>query len=286
MAQTIIPASARMSGVILILVSAAVFSTAGLFAKGVSADSWAIIFWRSLFAALFMIAFAGYRRAWKAEFAGMGRVGIAAALVGALATSAYIPAFKFTTIANVTLIYAAAPFVAALIAWGWMRERPSLPVSLGSVLALAGVVIILSGSLGGLNIKGDLLALVMTLGMALWMVIYRRYPGTPTTGPMVLMCVVLMVSALVFGKPFEAPVGDIPVMAAFGLVFSVASVTLAEGAKRLPSAEVALISALETPLAPIWAILMFAEWPGKAAALGGVIILVAVFGSQLANRRR
>ncbi len=276
----------RAIGVGLILVSATVFSTGGLFIKGVSADSWSIIFWRSLFAALFMIGFTGFHGKWRSEFVGMGWTGIVAGFVGALATTVFIPAFKYTTIANVSLIYAAAPFVAAFFAWLWMRERPTLPVIFGSVLALAGVAIIMSGSLGSLNIKGDLLALLMTFGMALWMVIYRRYPNTPSTGPMVLMCAFLMMFALVFGKPFDAIPHEIPIIATFGLVFSVASVTLAEGAKRLPSGEVALISALETPLAPIWAVLMFSEWPNMLAVFGGLIVMVAVLGSQLANMRR
>lgn len=286
MEAAIIKDQQRATGVILVLVSATVFSTAGLFTKGVSADSFSIIFWRSLFAALFMTGYAAYQGKLRSEFAGMGRVGIVAGLVGAVSASAFIPAYKFTTIANVSLIYAACPFVAALIAWVWMRERPEKPVAFGAAMALAGVAIIMAGSIGSLNLTGDLLAVWMTLGMALWLVIYRRYPDTPSTGPMVLMCVLLMLSALVFGKPFEAPSHEIPIMAAFGLVFSVASLTLAEGAKRLPSGEVALISALETPLAPIWAVLMFSEWPNKLAIIGGLIVMVAVFGSQLTNMRR
>jgi len=40
-------------------------------------------------------------------------------------------------------------------------------------------------------------------------------------------------------------------MAAFGLIFAIASVTLAEGMKRIPAGETALLSTLETPLAPL-----------------------------------
>ena len=67
----------------------------------------------------------------------------------------------------------------------------------------------------------------------------------------------------------------------FGLVFALASVTMAEGARRLPAAETALISALETPLAPLWAFMVFSELPTRFTLIGGVIILLAVFGSQL-----
>jgi hypothetical protein len=40
-------------GVILIVISAITFSTAGLFTKGVEAGSWEVIFWRDLFAVAF-----------------------------------------------------------------------------------------------------------------------------------------------------------------------------------------------------------------------------------------
>ncbi|MCP4389925.1 MAG: EamA/RhaT family transporter, partial [Gammaproteobacteria bacterium] len=60
----------------------------------------------------------------------------------------------------------------------------------------------------------------------------------------------------------------------------------AEGARRLPAAETALISALETPLAPIWAFMLFAELPTRYTIVGGAIILIAVFGSQWYGRKR
>ena len=47
--------SMRGQGVLLILISAAVFSSAGLFVKGVAADSWTILFWRGLSATTFTL---------------------------------------------------------------------------------------------------------------------------------------------------------------------------------------------------------------------------------------
>jgi drug/metabolite transporter (DMT)-like permease len=124
----------------------------------------------------------------------------------------------------------------------------------------------------------------MTLGMAAYLCIYRRYPNTPAAGPAVLLSLLLVPVACVVGNPLSAPLSEIIVMCSFGLVFSVASVTMAEGARRLPAAETALISALETPLAPIWAFMFFAEMPTRYTLVGGAIILLAVFGSQFFGR--
>ncbi len=270
----------HVTGVIFIVISATVFSTAGLFVKGVESDSWTILFWRGLSAAIFTVIYIGWRGTLQREFLGMGKPGIMAAIVGALATIAFIPSFKFTSIANVSLIYAAVPFVAAAIAWLWMREKPTPAVLVASLAAFSGVVIIVGGSLHSVNLRGDLLALWMTIGMAGYLCIYRRYPNTPAAGPAVLLSLLLVPPGLFVSDPLSAPLHEIIIMCSFGLVFSLASVTMAEGARRLPAAETALLSALETPLAPLWAFMLFTEIPTIYTVVGGAIILVALFGSQ------
>jgi len=279
-------ALARKSGVILMLVSALVFSTAGLFTKGVTADAWAVIFWRGLFAALFTFFYIQWNDKIRHEFLCMGKPGWAIAFLGAAGTAAFIPAFKLTSIANVSLIYAIAPFVSACVAWMWFRERPTLPVMVASLVALLGVLLIVSGSLGNINLGGDFLALWMTLMMSLVMVIYRRYPQTPAAGPAVMASLFLLPFGFYYGDPLSSPIIEIVIMAAFGLIFALASVTLQEGARRLPPAEAALISAAETPLAPIWAWMLFSEVPPIFTIAGGAVVLLAVFGSQVINLKR
>ncbi len=272
--------SARMTGMVLVVVSAIVFSTAGIFTKGVSADAWSVIFWRGLFAAGFTLVYIVLKGTLKQEILQMGKSGLIAAIVSSLGTAAFIPAFKLTSIANVSLIYAAAPFIAAFLAWLWMHEKPSLLVIISSLASFIGVTLIIDGSIGEFNIKGDFLALWMTLMMAIVMVIYRRYPQTPGAGPMTLSSLLLLPCAWYFGEPLLAPADEIPIMALFGLIFAIASVTLVLGARYLPSSETALVSSLEAPFAICLAWLIFSEIPVTSTIIGGLVILAAVFGSQ------
>ncbi|MEM7685531.1 MAG: EamA family transporter [Pseudomonadota bacterium] len=285
MDRKILPNS-RRAGVALMIASAVMFSSAGLFAKGVTAGAWDVIFWRGVFSALLTTLFITGRRALRREFSGMGRAGLAAAVIGASGSVAFITAFKLTTVASVALIYAAAPMLAALIAWLWLGERMTRPVALACLAAFAGVGLIVSGSLGGINIRGDLLALWMTIVMATYLVIYRRYPETPSAGPMVLASILVLPPALIYGTPFDNPLSEIVIMAGFGLVFALASVAMTEGAKRLPSAETALLSTLETPLAPILAWLILTEVPAALTVWGGILIIAGIIGSQLAQSAR
>ncbi len=102
-------------GVLLVVVSAVTFSTAGLFTKGVSAGPWDVIFWRGVFAAAFTTVWTVCNGKFGDNFARMGWSGVAVAIVGALGTAAFIAAFKLTTVANVSVIYAVSPLLARII---------------------------------------------------------------------------------------------------------------------------------------------------------------------------
>lgn len=266
-------------GVMLLVAAAITYSTAGIFTKGVLAGAWAVIFWRGLFAAAFTTGWTISRGSFSHNFFNIGYSGWAVGIVGALGTAAFIPAFKLTSIANVSLIYAVAPLIAAVLAWLAIGERITARTMVGSVCALLGVGIIVSGSIGQVSLNGDVLALIMTIAMATIMVIYRKYPYTPGAGPSVLQSLFLLPPSFVLGAPFQTDLFEIFVLAAFGLLFAIASVTLAEGAKRVPSGQAALLSALETPLAPILAFIVFTEVPSIATFLGGSVVLLAVLFS-------
>jgi drug/metabolite transporter (DMT)-like permease len=255
-----------------------------LFTKGVAAGAWDVIFWRGLFAAAFTTVWTINRKTFRQNIFGMGYSGWSVAVVGALGTAAFIPAFKFTTIANVSLIYAVSPLIAALIAWFAIGEKVTSRTMAGCVGALLGVAVIVSGSLGKISLYGDLLALWMTIAMASIMVIYRKYPGTPGAGPQVLQSLFLLPFAVMLGNPFDVERTEVYILAAFGLLFAIASVTSAEGAKRIPSGQTALLSSLETPLAPVFAFILFTETPNSATFLGGSVVLFAVLFSIKTNR--
>lgn len=276
----------RRAGTILVVVSAIVFSSAGVFTNGVSTDAWGIIFWRGVAAAAFTLTYLILRGALLAEIRAFNKPAFFVTLMMAAGTAAFIPAFKLSSVANVTLIYAAAPFIAAGLSWVFIKELPTTRVILASLGAFFGVFIIVSASIGGTQLKGDFLALFMTLMMSGTMVVYRKFPSTTAALPAALSSIVLVPFALAYGDPLAVQSHELPILIAFGLVFAVASVTLSEGARRLPSAETALLSTLEMPIAPVLAFLVLSEVPSSSVILGGAIIFLAVVWSQKYNVER
>ena len=118
------PLTARIAGIALMLGAALLFSSAGLFTKGVEASAWQVIFWRGVFSAILVFAMIALRGRWRVEVHGMGRSGFMIACIGAVATAAFLSAFKLTSVAHVALIYGASPLIAALLAWLLLAELP------------------------------------------------------------------------------------------------------------------------------------------------------------------
>ncbi len=265
-------------GVILVALSAVAWSTAGVFAKGVTAEVWSILFWRGLFSAGFILVYVLWREgsATAQRFRQLGGPGWAVATIGSIATVAFISAFKFTAIANVVIVYATAPFVAAAIAWLWMRERAGRSTLVASAVALVGVVIVVGGSVGAPSLTGDLLAMVMTFGMAAMMVVIRRNPGAPMVVAGCVSSLQMMLVGWLAADPFAVSTGEIWALIVFGLVQAMGIVLLTEGARLIPASESGLLGSLEIPLAPLWAWLVLTEIPPRETAVGGVIVAAAV----------
>lgn len=265
-------------GIVLVAVSAIAWSTAGIFTKGIAADVWIILFWRGLFSAAFIALYVAWRdRATTlACFGAMGLPGWAIATIGTIATVAYLSSFKFTAVTNVVVIYATAPFVAAAIAWLAGRERTKRSTLFAAAAALVGVIIMMSGSLGTPNLTGDLLAVVMTIFMAIMLVLIRRFPTSPSVPAMALSSLQITVIACFLVDPFAVSVAELWWLVAFGLVQAGAVILLTEGTRLIPAPQAALIGSLDVPLAPIWAWLILAELPPVATFVGGAIVLAAV----------
>ncbi|MBT6825902.1 MAG: EamA family transporter, partial [Rhodospirillales bacterium] len=73
--------SPHTTGVMLVVISAMVFSSAGVFTKAVESGAWEVIFWRGVFAAGFTVAYILWRGSFRQDFVAMGRSGWAVAII-------------------------------------------------------------------------------------------------------------------------------------------------------------------------------------------------------------
>ena len=275
-------------GLILVGVSTLAWSTAGLFTRAITEDLITVIVWRGLFGSLGLLAVllvlqgpGGLR-----GFLRLGAAGWLYAAISGVGMLAYIASLRMTSIAHVAIIYAVVPFMTAGLAWAMLHERPSRDSVVASLLAFGGAVIMVGWGSDG-NLAGDALALVMTLGMALMVVIARKHPEIPTLPAGITSAGLSVILCLPFGANLSPATDQVLLMAGFGLVNSTIGFALfLLGSTLIKPIETALIGALEAPIAPLWVWLMFGETPGTATLIGATVVFVAVFWHITRQYRR
>ena len=274
-------------GPILILVSAFAFSTAGLFTRLIDVDVWTMLFWRGVFGGLFIAAYVVWRDggAALASVRRIGRAGLLAAACSTAATICFVNALRETTVADVLVINATAPFMTAVLAWAWTGVRERRSTLLASGVALLGVVVTVVPALGSGRLLGDFLALVMTLLISTMMVVIRHHRGVcmlPAASLSAFLCA-LVVWPL--AEPATATGWNFFYLVLFGTTqFGLGLLLLTLGTRLVSATRSALIGALETPLAPAIVWLVLGEVPPFMTCLGGAVVLAAVVGDLLVTR--
>ena len=278
----------HLLGVVLVTGSALVYSLAGVLTKAISADAWTVACWRGLVGGLLVFAYVGWlgrHQEMRRRFR-LGWQGWLLATVGSLASLAFIFSFKLTYVANVAVIYATAPFLAAALAWWLLREHFRLQTALAAVLSVVGIVVVFAGSLGTGSLAGNVVALLMTFGSALYMVLIRRFRDSPVVLAGGVSALQLFVVGWLVTDPFTVTRQDAALLALFGLSFAVALVLWTEGTKLIPAAESGFLGTAETPFAMLLAWVVLAELPPLASFIGAGIVLTAVVGHALSDFRR
>jgi drug/metabolite transporter (DMT)-like permease len=275
--------SARLSesalGVTLISASAAVFALAGVLTKSITADSMTVACWRGIVGAILIGGYVIWRNktGGRYESIALGRKGWALAVVGAAASAAFISSFKFSYVANVTIIYSTVPFAAAILGWLLLREKLRARTMVAAGVSLAGVAVLVSAGLRAEGFLGYGLAIIMTLLSAVYIVMVRMFRDAPVIWASAVAAMMLFVLGWFVTDPLAVTTKDAVLLGAFGLSFAVACVLWTEGARLIPAAESALLGLSEVPCAIAFAWLFLGEVPPAASLIGGAIVLSAVF---------
>lgn len=275
-------------GVALVTASAVAFSTAGLFTRIISLDVWTMLFWRGVFGSLAILAFLCWRdgRGVRKAF-DLDRAALAVAVGSALSTICFITALRLTSVADVTVIFATTPFIAAALSWLWTGRREAATTLWASGAALLGVAVTVGGGAGDTHLIGAALALLAAVFTAMVMIVLqqnRHVSFLPAA------CAAGLILAVVVA-PLSSPRLDHGVqfvwLAGFGIVqFALGLTLLVVGTQKISATRSALIGSLETPLAPLMVWAAFGEMPLVAAWIGGTIVMAAVIGDLILTRSR
>jgi drug/metabolite transporter (DMT)-like permease len=276
-------------GIALVVAAAIAWSTAPFFTRLLPYDSWTILFWRGLFGGgmimVLMVLLQG--RAGLRDLTRIDKNGWLVASFSTLAMIAFISALQLTDVSNVAIMVATGPFLAAGLAWIWLKEIPHRRTMLASAVALVGVVIIVGGARGGSDILGVALAIFMALAIAAMTVMVRRHRNTPMIAAAALSNFLGSAISLPFAHSITSVTGfDLLILAMFGCCQVALGLTLFFlGSRLLPSGQAALISTLETPLMPFWIWVGFGEHPMLRVLAGGALVMGAVIADIIGDIR-
>ena len=211
-------------------------------------------------------------------FKAMGLPGLVVALCFMTASISFVLAISYTSVANVILINAAVPLVAALISRVFLGEKISATTWMAIAAVIAGVAIMVSDSSSEQkSLVGNLLALLITFVFAIATVVTRRNAGIRMTPAVIVATTLATLIAATQTTTFQVSAHDMAWLFAFGaLNLGLGMALFVTGARLIPATLAALLGTIETVLSPVWVWLIHGEKTSQMTVIGGTIVLIAL----------
>ncbi len=284
----------RRLGLIYVFLAGVLWSTVGLGIRLIEdAVVWQILLYRSVSLSIFLYIVIRLRSG-EGPFAQLCRMGWPAVIAGLSLVAAYaggIFAIQSTSVANAMLLFASAPFMAAVLGWIVLREGVRWATWIAIVVAIFGVGVMVAGEGDSGAMLGNLAALGSAFGFAVFTVALRwgrsgeMLPSVFLSG--IFGIAIMGVICVASGLPLVLSANDGGIAVGMG-VFQVGAglILYTLGSRSLPAAELTLLSLAEVVLGPIWVWLFLGEVTGANTLLGGAILLAAIVGNAVSGMRR
>jgi len=270
----------KLPGPLLIFLGALSLSFGGLIVKSFEgATLWQILFWRSLFFSLTILAFLilTYKKKTLESFYVSGLPGLFGGIILSFGFCGYVFAMYNTTVANTNFIISLQILFLAVFGYFFLKEKINAITLTSIVLAITGVLVMVGNSLTPGEFTGNLAAFTMPITFAVLIMIVRKYPTVDMVPAQfvagISSCIIgFLLSNKIMISPNDIFLGFLAgfFQVGFGFIF----ITI--GARTTPSAMVGIIMLSESVLGPIWAFLFVSERPSMFGLIGGAIILFAV----------
>ena len=270
----------NLPGPLLIFLGALSLSFGSIIVKSFEgATLWQILFWRSFFFTLTVLAFLiiSYKKDTFKSFYVSGLPGFFGGIILSFGFCGYVFAMYNTTVANTNFIISLQILFLAIFGYFFLKEKISVTTLISIFLAITGVLLMVGNSLSPGELSGNLAAFSMPIVFAILIIIIRKYPTVDMVPAQfvagVSSCLVgFLLSTKLMISPNDIFLGFLAgfFQVGFGFIF----ITI--GARTTPSAIVGVIMLSESILGPIWAFLFVSERPSLFGIIGGAVILFAV----------
>jgi drug/metabolite transporter (DMT)-like permease len=272
--------SERRKALLFLVIAATLWSTSGVLIKMMDWQPLAILSARSLFAS---IVFLIYLRRLPTKW---NRWQLLAAAASVLTQFLFITSTKLTTAANAIFLQYTAPIYVVLLAFWFLREKPTRTDWVSMLVIFAGLMLFFGDKLSTDGFYGNLLAILSGVTSAVMMVSFRaQKDGAPAESMLIAS-----LATGIFGFPFVLKeswtVTNWLIIAFLGIIqIGLAFVFFTKAIKHIPALEANLVGTLEPVLNPVWVFLFYGESMGAFALLGGLVVLSGVTLSAVGSAR-
>ena len=279
--------------VFFVLFAGVLWSTVGLGVRLIEdALVWQILLYRSISLSLFLYFVIAYRSG-KSPFFQIQRIGFPAVIAGMSLVAAYtggVYAIQTTSVANAMLLFATAPFMAALLGWFFLREDVRIATWIFIVIAVLGIFIMVADKSDSSKLSGSAAAIASAFGFAVFTVALRwgksmeMLPAVFLSGLFGTM--VMLSICLLMDLPVLLSFNDGGISAGMG-VFQVGAglILYTLGSRTLQAADLTILSLAEVLLGPFWVWIFLNETITANTFIGGAFLLLAIAGNAISGKR-
>lgn len=269
--------SAKQKAMLLMVVTAAMWSIGGIFIKLVSWNPLMIAGMRSMISAMVLGGYMVYKRIpFKFCKASMG-----AAIGLSCSAMLFVMANKLTAAANAVVLQYSAPVFILIITAFLLHKRLEKREIIAVALTMCGIVLFFFDQLSPGNVMGNILGILAGVFLAIMFVSM----GEGGDDDSIRMSGILM--AHLIAAVIGMPVGTVLTESVTGMeilyvvilgVFQlgIPYVLYAIASRDCPPLACSLIGMLEPLLNPVWVAIFVHEMPGTFAFIGGAVIIATV----------
>ena len=243
------------------------------------ANVWQILFLRSFFfiIALSLFLTLTYKNRVIKIIKDSGVPGILGGFVMSFSFVAFIIAMNNTTVANVVFIISTQTMFLAIFGFFYLKEKVSLIGSSSIFLAMSGILIMVGDSISTGSLFGNLVALVIPINFAIYVMIIRKNSNLDMVPAMLYSGIFSLIYGAILSKSFEFSSHDLFMGFLLGVPqLALGFICITIGSRTTASATVGLLMLMETLCGPLWVWLFLSEIPPISVFIGGVVIISAI----------
>jgi DME family drug/metabolite transporter len=278
---------------IFVFFAGVLWSTVGLGIRLIEgAGVWQILFYRSISLTLLLYTVihlrGGSTKLVSKELFITPKIIGGLSLVAAYAGGIF--AIQTTSVANAMLLFATAPFIAAILASLFLGEKVRIMTWCAVIVAMGGIAYMFADQSTQFSLIGSLAALGSAMGFAIFSVALRwgkddeMLPAVFLSGCFAIIITFLI--CLFLKQSLSLSFRDIAISFSMG-IFQVGGglVLYTIGSKALSAADLTLLSLAEVVLGPVWVWLFLGELASNNTLIGGSILLLAIITNAVSGKR-